>query len=221
MYQLSPHWTDFCQIWYWGLKICCKTLNFVKLWQKYQVLYIKTMGTSSFSGDKVSRSWVLMGWGYTSASPLCLHRHVKGRPPPLFYMKTSVHFLLPVTLNHHKIALFNCSGITWYVFILMTILIRKHSCVSITMPYIVDSDICYSAIQTQCWAHMATTLSSTTILRTYSCQHHKFKRNGSKPLEKPSRYKHNANETPHYILHTQPICYPSALHHIYITCIRT
>jgi len=68
---------------------------------------------------------------------------------------------------------------------------------------------------------MATTLSSTTVLRTYGCQHHKFKRNGSKPLEKPSRYKHNANETSHYILHTLPICYPSALHHTCITLIQT
>ena len=44
LYQHGSHWTDFREIWYWGLlkKICRETPNIVTTGQKHRVLYMKT-----------------------------------------------------------------------------------------------------------------------------------------------------------------------------------
>ena len=44
MEQLGCHWTDLNKIWYLSffLKICQEYLSFIKIWQWYRVLYMKT-----------------------------------------------------------------------------------------------------------------------------------------------------------------------------------
>jgi hypothetical protein len=52
------------------------------------------------------------------------------------------------------------------------------------MQYIVESDIkkAYNTSETYSSISMTVMLSSTTLLRTYFCQSHKFERNGGQLL---------------------------------------